>query len=245
MRVFVLKPDKSFYESIVFAIEYEFDKQSEFIKNCWFYIMNDENKIVRINEYVQGTKYLYKQVFIRNTEPCNYYPWIKEKTIEGYPKFIHNGAMLNKIKNGESIEEDLQADWYELNQGNLSIYEDRDDISDKQDIEDLLAFTMGFHDAHFERIEKLEDKVIIELSGVWGFKNFRLIFNGKVSSFFEEFLDEFWFNGASIFIANDGQICFADEDGYSSKEEVVKDKLSYVFANSLKVEYEFDYSHIK
>ena len=33
MRVFVLKPDKSFYESIVFAIEYGYDKQSEFIKN--------------------------------------------------------------------------------------------------------------------------------------------------------------------------------------------------------------------
>ena len=70
MRVFVLKPNNTYYESIVFAIEYEFDKQSEFIRNCWFYVMNDEDKIARINEYVQDTKYLYKQVFIRNTEPC-------------------------------------------------------------------------------------------------------------------------------------------------------------------------------
>lgn len=247
MRVFILKPDKTYYESIVFAIEYEFDK-SDYIRNCWFYIMDENNKVIRINEYVQHTKYLYKQVFIRNVEPANRLSWIKEKTIEGYSKFIHNKEMLNKIKNGEPLEEDLQVEWEELNQGNLHYYEsrfDRSDITDKQDIEDLIEFTMGFHDAHFEKIDKQDDKVVVELSGVWGFKVFRLIFSGNVSSFFEDYLEEIWFNGASIFIDKDGQICFADEESYSTKEEVVKDKLSYVFANSLKIEYEFDYSHIK
>ena len=75
MRVFILKPDKTYYESIVFAIEYEFDK-NDYIRNCWFYIMNENDKVIRINEYVQHTKYLYKQVFIRNVESANMLPWI-------------------------------------------------------------------------------------------------------------------------------------------------------------------------
>ena len=148
MRVFVLKSDKTYFESIVYAIEYEFDKY-DYIRNCWFYVMDEDYKVIRINEYVQHTKYLYKQVFIRNVESANMLPWIKEKTIEGYPKFIHNKEMLNKIKNGEPLEEDLQAEWEELNQGNLHYYAsrfDRSDITDKQDIEDLIEFTMGFHE---------------------------------------------------------------------------------------------------
>ena len=244
MRAIVFKKDKTFYESIVFAIEYERDKQyPEYISTAWYYLMDEDYNLVRLSELVSDEKQQYKQVFIRNVQSVNSVPWIKEKDIEGYPRFIHNERLISQIKNGETVDESIRQELEWLNEGNLYAYKNElndNSVDSKSDIDDLMEFTMWFHDGHVENIEKGNDSVIFTLSGVWGFKTFKLIFKGHVFSFFEDDLDELWFTGASLFIDKDRQICFATDEGHDNKKELEGFNGTHIFADSLRFEYEFD-----
>lgn len=81
---------------------------------------------------------------------------------------------------------------------------------------------------------------IYSLKEVTGFESFSLIFKGNIESYFEDDLDDLWFSSASIVIDKDKQICFSIDD-YSSKEELNKTKVTRIYADSLKIDYKFDF----
>ena len=245
MRAFILKPDKTYYKSIVFAIETERDdKYPEYSYSVYYYVVNEENKLVRVNQYVENCKYLNKQVLIRNCEPCNYLPWITKTDLEGYAFVVNSKTLLGDIKKGNAIAPEIEDDCSQINQSNLYWYTNNCDVNeivDKDDVKDFTYFTSGFHDAHFERIDWInENKLEITFSGVWGFKWFKLIFERNIDSYFEENLDERWLYGANICF-KDNKVYFLATDDYDSIDEIKGYGITYVGAEKLTYQYEIEY----
>lgn len=243
MRVIILNEDKTFYDSTVFAIENEPDKKHpEYVLKTYFYIVNSENKIERMPSISKN----HVRILIRNLEPSNYCSWIEDKknNIEGYNWFINSKNTIENIKNNLPISKEIENECLEVNSGNLSWYESERNsnvIVNQEDIKNILEFTGWFHDGHIEKIDNQKDGSLrIDLSGVWGFESFSLIFKGNIETYFEDDLDELWFSSASIFIDKDKQICFSIDD-YSSKEELNKTKVTRIYADSLKIDYKFDF----
>ncbi len=240
MRAFILKPDKTYYERDILAIEYvRDDKYTEVIKDVYYYVTDENYKVVRINRYVENSTALYPQVLVRNASTTNRGPWLDKGDIEGYAFFIKTKAMLNNIKRGLPLDPDYERECVEISI--TGIYNSTNEIADEQDIEDVNWFAGYFHDAYFEKIDWINDnKLEITFSGVWGFKWFKLIFERNIDSHFEEYLDERGLYGASIFIENN-QICFVAEEEVNTLKEAIDSGYTYICAGKATFDYEIDY----
>lgn len=243
MKAIILNSDGTTYESVVFAMEYKISPFG-FLSKVWFYVTDKTgNAIQRLSEYVEFTRCLHTQIVIRHDTHFENSTWKKGKNIEGYDWFINNKLCLKQIKKCHLNDLTFLNKCIEFNRKALDFYKDIDykEIKCQRDAEDLLIFAKCFHDAVIDNYHTEDDKLVLTLIGVWGLKSLTLTFEGNITSHFidtKAYAD--YFDSASLFIADDGQVCLVSSEGFDNKV-IEEEGLYYFFADKLTFDYTFDF----
>ena len=82
----------------------------------------------------------------------------------------------------------------------------------------MLILAKCFHDAVIDEYHTEDDKLVLTLTGVWGLKSLTLTFEGNITShFIDTKVYAGYFDSASLFIADDGQVCLVSWEGFDNK----------------------------
>ena len=244
MVAIILNPNGTTYESIAFACEYKKNIFGHIYKS-WYYVLDQTNTtIIRLSEYSEGTSFIHPQVFITHGVYFENATWKKEKHIEGYDWFIKNEQAIKAVKKCCFFNPPFVQKCTEFNSKALNFYKELGfkEIKCQRDANDLLLFARCFHDARIADYYAEDNKLILNICGVWGLKTIRMVFEGNITSHFSDkdiYTD--YFESASLFISDDGQICFVSFGGFDKKENVVGDDLNFFFADKLSFDYVFDF----
>lgn len=246
MKAIILKNDDTFYESLVFANEYEFEKNNNrLIKSVYRYVINDKGKIVRINEdIINKHKHKMRVVLIRSVRSKEKTPYTIKIKSEGYKFFLQNKNEINKIKSNKSNEKKFLSKCVELNKRELEFYKkiDYNYIKDKNDIEDLLTFTGWFCDGCIKKVtwNKNKTKLSLELTGLQSFKKFWLDFEGNINVVIDkEEQNELWSTFSNMFFDKNNQICFSTAQDIKTKKYFKNNLVNRIYADKLSFRYKF------
>ena len=229
MRVIVLKDDGTFYKTAAFAIHYDGWKTE-------FFVINDKREFERIYEYTQDKSKVEKRVFILDAD-INQDDFVETDDYEGYKSFVNNKKLLDRIRKGEknifTPDEMIGFESYIFSE-NFDII-----VEDEKTCHILSNFAGFFHDAVVKDYSYDEKKknLIINLDGVWGLENLKLIFEDVSKYNIEEDYEYNYFSCASLFMEDD-EVCFVNDE--CDKKEEINEGWTFVYAKRLKFEYTFE-----
>ena len=231
MKVVVLNDDGTYYGTDAVAIHYDGWKTE-------YFILNQDGDFERIFEYTQNKKQIEKRVFVFDADLEENFPhYVEDGSYEGYPTFIKNKNLLEKIRKGEKEI----IDWVGMTFYNCSYF----DVDNEKIVDDahgckvLNNFAGGFHDAVIINYNYDDKKncLYIDLDGVWGLEKLTLIFEDVLKYHIEDDYEYNYFSIANLFY-EDEEVCFVNDE-CNTKNDICEE-WTFVYAKRLKFEFIFE-----
>lgn len=215
MHAIIRQGNGKYYVSAVFGYcrdiitTYNYGRKSEEPHEPYWIVWDAEKKrLIRTSTLVPNTKYLIRQILIVDTEKDN---WNVDENGVGCVDFLSK-ELLDSILDEEIQPEEILGRCRNMDKD--YVYPDITEVKTKQDIENLMWVSGGFHDARIAKEELQNDGTLyLRFDGIWGCE-IEVWFSGDLkystSSRDPEDCDPYWF-GATV-ILQDGYVYLVDEE---------------------------------
>lgn len=225
MHAIIRQGDGKYYISAVFGYYKDITAQDEYeryleeiSKPYWIVWDSEKKKLIRWLSFVPNTKYIIPQILIIDSDQSN---WNIDDGV-GCVNFL-NRELLDSFLDEETQPNDILDQCRAMDKDYT--YNEIVEIKNKQDIENLICVTGGFHDAYITKEEYQDDGTLyLRFNGIWGCE-LEVWFYGDLeydtSSVNPEFYDPCW-TGSTILLQN-GFIYLIDA------EDITVDEITSAF----------------
>ncbi len=222
MKVLVRREDGSYYASKVFAVFRNVFDKKEYLSYSEKHLIFDEtgnNLIIKsmfCRDPLDRSHRIKKILLIYDTDQSD---MIIKKNGAGTVNFLTEKDIKN-ICSGHIEDEVLKK----CKQYHTSYTGEYLEIKTDSDIQNLLTYAGGFHDARINKLTHIsENEISVLFEDIFWGGEVELVFKGDVSYNYKETPDDYdgWFNGEVLF---DGDhIIFTDACSYNKLGQLIKE----------------------